>query len=96
MAHRPDVLFYLAGADPYVGDQLGGLALTKGGLRQRDRLVVEAALDAGVALVVALAGGYAEDMNDNHRDSRLDRRRGLEVRSASTLGRSSYRRRRRC
>ena len=64
MAHRPDVLFYLAGADPYVGDQLGGLALTKGGLRQRDRLVVEAARDAGVALVVALAGGYAEDMND--------------------------------
>ena len=33
-------------------------------MRQRDRLVVEAARDAGVALVVALAGGYAEDMND--------------------------------
>ena len=64
MAHRPDVLFYLAGADPYVGDQLGGLALTKGGLRQRDRLVVEVARDAGVALVVTLAGGYAEDVND--------------------------------
>ena len=64
MAHRPDVLFYLAGADPYVGDQLGGLALTKGGLRQRDRLVVEVARDAGAALVVTLAGGYAEDVND--------------------------------
>lgn len=62
--HRPDMLFYLAGADPYVGDQLGGLALTKGGLRQRDRLVVEVARDAGVALVVTLAGGYAEDVND--------------------------------
>ena len=64
MAHRPDVLFYLAGADPYVGDQLGGLALTKEGLRQRDRLVVEVARDAGVAVVVTLAGGYAEDVND--------------------------------
>ena len=62
--HRPDMLFYLAGADPYVGDQLGGLALTKGGLRQRDRLVVEVARDAGVAVVVTLAGGYAEDVND--------------------------------
>ena len=95
MAHRPDVLFYLAGADPYVGDQLGGLALTKGGLRQRDRLVVEVARDAGVALVVTLAGGYAEDVNGYHRDSRRDRRRGLETRSASTLGRSSCRRHRR-
>ena len=64
IAHRPDVLFYLAGADPYVGDQLGGLALTQRGLRQRDRLVVEVARDAGVALVVTLAGGYAEDVND--------------------------------
>ena len=64
MAHNPDVMFYLAGADPYVGDQLGGLSLTKGGLRQRDRLVIKAAEAAGVPIVVTLAGGYAENVND--------------------------------
>ena len=64
MAHKPDVIFYLAGADPYVGDRLGGLALTKDGLRERDRRVVEIAAKAGVPLVVTLAGGYAEDVND--------------------------------
>ena len=74
MAHDPDVMFYLAGADPYVGDQLGGLALTKDGLRQRDRLVITAmclrsrcirsAEAAGVPIVVTLAGGYAKNVSD--------------------------------
>jgi acetoin utilization deacetylase AcuC-like enzyme len=64
MAHEPQCLFYLAGADPYEDDQLGGLRLTKDGLRERDRLVVEAARLAGVPLVITLAGGYARRIED--------------------------------
>jgi acetoin utilization deacetylase AcuC-like enzyme len=64
LAHRPECVFYLAGADPYEGDQLGGLRLTKEGLRQRDRLVVSAVRTAGVPLVVTLAGGYARRVED--------------------------------
>jgi len=64
MAHRPDCVFYLAGADPYEDDQLGGLRLTKDGLRQRDRRVIRAVRDAGVPLVIVLAGGYARRVED--------------------------------
>jgi len=63
------VLFYLAGADPFVEDRLGGLAVTKAGLRERDRVVIGAARGAAVPLVVVLAGGYAvrvEDTVDIH------------------------------
>jgi acetoin utilization deacetylase AcuC-like enzyme len=61
---RPELLVYLAGADPYGGDRLGGLALTKQGLGERDRLVVEAARRAAVPVVTVLAGGYALDVQD--------------------------------
>jgi acetoin utilization deacetylase AcuC-like enzyme len=64
MAHRPQCVFYLAGADPYEDDQLGGLRLTREGLRQRDRLVVDAVGRDGVPLVVTLAGGYARHVED--------------------------------
>ncbi|HEX7140776.1 MAG TPA: histone deacetylase [Vicinamibacterales bacterium] len=64
LAHRPDCVFYLAGADPFEDDQLGGLRLTKDGLRRRDRMVVAAVSDAGVRLVVVLAGGYARNVED--------------------------------
>ena len=64
MAHRPQCVFYLAGADPYEDDQLGGLRLTKAGLRQRDRLVMGAVQQAGVPLVITLAGGYARHVED--------------------------------
>jgi acetoin utilization deacetylase AcuC-like enzyme len=64
MAHAPDVVFYLAGADPYENDQLGGLALTKAGLRERDRLVLDACTSAGVPVVILLAGGYARHVED--------------------------------
>jgi acetoin utilization deacetylase AcuC-like enzyme len=60
----PQCVFYLAGADPYEDDQLGGLLLTKGGLRRRDRLVIEAVARAGVPLVITLAGGYARQIED--------------------------------
>ncbi len=64
LEHLPDVLFYLAGADPYGDDQLGGLAVSRAGLRRRDRLVFDAARSAGVPIVVVLAGGYARHLED--------------------------------
>ena len=64
MAHRPQCVFYLAGADPYEDDQLGGLRLTKDGLRRRDRMVIDAVRDAGLPLVIVLAGGYARRVDD--------------------------------
>ena len=64
MASRPQCVFYLAGADPYEDDQLGGLRLTMEGLRLRDRAVITAAAAAGVPLVVVLAGGYARRLED--------------------------------
>ncbi len=62
--NRPDLVFYLAGADPYIGDRLGRLALTKAGLAQRDKQVLELLTEAGVPVAVCMAGGYAEDIND--------------------------------
>ena len=64
MAHAPEIVFYLAGADPFEKDRLGGLKLTKEGLLERDRLVIAAARGAGVPLVTVLAGGYAADVQD--------------------------------
>ncbi len=61
---RPDLCFYLAGADPYAGDRLGRLALTKDGLAERDRLVRDALCRAGVRVCVMLAGGYADPIED--------------------------------
>jgi len=64
MAHRPACVFYLAGADPYEDDQLGGLRLTKEGLRRRDRMVFDAVRDARVPVIVLPAGGYARRVAD--------------------------------
>ncbi|HMB79177.1 MAG TPA: histone deacetylase [Vicinamibacterales bacterium] len=64
LAHAPQCVFYLAGADPYEDDQLGGLRLTKDGLRTRDRMVIDAVRGAGVPLVITLAGGYARRVED--------------------------------
>jgi acetoin utilization deacetylase AcuC-like enzyme len=61
---RPQLVVYVAGADPYFQDQLGGLALTLHGLKARDRLVIETALRQGAAVAVTLAGGYAYSLND--------------------------------
>ena len=62
---RPDLVFYIAGADPLKGDQLGGLAVTKEGLFKRDMLVIEWARRMGIPLVVVFAGGYSPDIKDN-------------------------------
>lgn len=62
--HAADLVLYLAGADPYREDQLGGLGLTLDGLRRRDRAVIEAARDRAVPVAVVLAGGYARRPED--------------------------------
>jgi acetoin utilization deacetylase AcuC-like enzyme len=59
-----EIAFYLAGADPWEGDRLGRLALTKAGLRARDEYVLERLTKTGAAVVVVLAGGYAPDVDD--------------------------------
>jgi acetoin utilization deacetylase AcuC-like enzyme len=61
---RPDVCFYLAGADPYEGDRLGRLGLTKAGLATRDAVVRAALARVGVPVCLTLAGGYADPIAD--------------------------------
>ena len=60
---RPDLCFYLAGADPWEGDRLGRLALTQPGLAARDALVRSELLRAGVPVCILLAGGYGEPIS---------------------------------
>jgi acetoin utilization deacetylase AcuC-like enzyme len=60
---RPDICFYLAGADPYAADRLGRLALTKRGLADRDSLVRETLNRAGVPVCLTLAGGYSDPID---------------------------------
>ena len=62
--HAPELVFYLAGADPYAGDRLGRLGLTLQGLRRRDEAVFEACRRAGVPVAVVMSGGYAPDVDD--------------------------------
>jgi acetoin utilization deacetylase AcuC-like enzyme len=59
-----DAVIYLAGADPFEGDRLGLLALTKAGLAERDRQVLAACRKAGLAVAASMAGGYARDVAD--------------------------------
>jgi acetoin utilization deacetylase AcuC-like enzyme len=60
----PDLILYVAGADPWEGDRLGRLALTKDGLRERDARVFAHAVEHGVPIAMTLAGGYAPDVTD--------------------------------
>jgi acetoin utilization deacetylase AcuC-like enzyme len=63
----PQLIFYVAGADPYREDQLGGLALTMAGLARRDALVFDYARRHGVPAAITLAGGYARHVIDTVR-----------------------------
>src|SRR5262249_42438962 len=60
----PDLICYIAGADPFREDQLGGLALTIEGLKERDRLVFSVAKTRGIPVMVTYAGGYARNVED--------------------------------
>ncbi len=61
---RPQLVIYVAGADPYREDQLGGLSLTLEGLKRRDRSVFQLAREFGAPVAVTLAGGYAVNVED--------------------------------
>ena len=63
-AGRPDLVFYLAGADPHEGDRLGRLAMTFAGLARRDAMVLEACRDVGIPVAITIAGGYGRDIAD--------------------------------
>lgn len=63
-AAQPDLVIYLAGADPFEGDRLGRLALTKAGLQARDCLVFEICAASALPVAVAMAGGYARNIAD--------------------------------
>jgi acetoin utilization deacetylase AcuC-like enzyme len=62
--HEPDILFYLGGADPYVGDKLGRLALSIEGLRRRDQLVLEECYEREIPAITVMSGGYGENISD--------------------------------
>ena len=64
---KPDMLFYVGGADPFCEDQLGGLSLTKKGLKERDRKVFEEARKRRIPVMTTLAGGYARQVQDTIR-----------------------------
>jgi acetoin utilization deacetylase AcuC-like enzyme len=61
---EPDLLCYVAGADPYRQDQLGGLSLTMEGLKERDKLLFRVARARNIPVMVTLAGGYARNVED--------------------------------
>ena len=61
---RPELIGYVAGADPYRDDQLGGLSLTIEGLKERDALVFRLAKAEGIPVMVTFAGGYAHKLED--------------------------------
>lgn len=61
---EPDLICYIAGADPYREDQLGGLSLTIEGLKKRDELVFRVARTCGIPIMVTFAGGYARNVED--------------------------------
>jgi acetoin utilization deacetylase AcuC-like enzyme len=61
---HPELVVYVAGADPYCDDQLGGLSVTFEGLARRDRLVMDWALAKRVPVAIVLAGGYAANVAD--------------------------------
>lgn len=63
-AFVPDLVIYLAGADPYIGDRLGRLSLTKAGLLARDHYVLGMCRDRRLPVAVVMAGGYARDIQD--------------------------------
>jgi len=61
---KPELLMYAAGADPYEDDQIGGLSLTKEGLKKRDEFVLNQAKNFAVPIALVLAGGYAYNKED--------------------------------
>jgi acetoin utilization deacetylase AcuC-like enzyme len=59
---RPELVLYLAGADPHEGDRLGRLTLSYDGLARRDAMVIEACREVGIPVAIVIAGGYGVDI----------------------------------
>lgn len=76
---RPDLVFYLAGADPFREDRLGRLDVSIEGLAERDRLVVGGLVERGIPVATVMAGGYARDVRDTVR---------IHLNSVSAMGRA--------
>jgi acetoin utilization deacetylase AcuC-like enzyme len=88
---KAQILFYIAGADPYREDQLGGLALTMEGLARRDALVFDYARRHGVPVAITLAGGYARNVGDTvkiHANTILAARSAAQRDSKSSANRA--------
>ena len=84
--YRPDLLFYVAGADPFYDDQLGGLGLTKEGMLERDRMVFTLALRRRIPVCVTLAGGYARQVEDT-----VELHTNTVLAALETLGEANWR-----
>src|SRR6266496_108172 len=63
-SHEPEIVFYLAGADPFVGDKLGRLAVSMDGLRKRDEYVLRQCYEREISIVTVMSGGYGESISD--------------------------------
>jgi len=63
-AAEAGLAIYLAGADPFEGDRLGRLSVTKAGLAERDRIVLETCMDRSIPVAITMAGGYANQVED--------------------------------
>jgi acetoin utilization deacetylase AcuC-like enzyme len=61
--HTPDIVFYLAGADPFIGDRLGRLSVSIKGLRERDHIVLAACKENQTPVVTVMSGGYGEELD---------------------------------
>ncbi len=61
---RPDIVYFLAGADPHEGDRLGKMKLTFDGLIRRDTFVLQACREVGIPVVITIAGGYGRNIED--------------------------------
>lgn len=61
---QADLAIYIAGADPYLDDRLGRLAMTKSGLAERDRIILELCRQAGLPVAIVMGGGYAHQVDD--------------------------------
>lgn len=64
MASNADLAIYVSGADPFIGDKLGKLSVSKAGLAERDRIVIDLCTAAGLPVAVAMGGGYADNVVD--------------------------------
>ncbi len=82
------IAIYLAGADPFEDDRLGRLNVSKNGLAQRDRLVLDSCAGRGIPVAVTMAGGYARNVEDTVDIHFQSIRRAAELRAALQKGTS--------